>query len=347
MPVIRFYSTFPAGVDALIQDIMRADYPFISTDRVFENALIYEFSSGKPFKLSAPYFQNTFRIIDQLDEVGTADLGSIMSIFKNRMPTYSLRHLLQPHRSFRVALFSGGVFSSVDVTLRKQFEDEARHVSKKPIDNRKPETELWVAKRHEGVALFMLRLRNEVRSVAQRPRGRLSPQLGALLCRLSDPSPEDIFLDPFCGWGGIFLERLRWKYQMAFANDKDPRCVDSVKRELNASKKNWRKRTYIRKGDGTHLADFSNGFISAIVTDPPWGEFDRKLTDVKSFYSTTLGNFTRVLKNDGVLILLTGRSVPVAEVIAECLFTLMIEEEHEILVSGKKATIYKMKKVAD
>ncbi|MFW5835864.1 MAG: TRM11 family SAM-dependent methyltransferase [bacterium] len=212
----------------------------------------------------------------------------------------------------------------------------------KPSRDRDADVEIWVALRREGSALLIFRRLRNRSSNSDRPKGMLAPEVGALLCRYSDPSAADVFLDPFCGHGGIFLERMRWKYRLAFALDRDQGLVNALKKRLDRVSGSWRKRTYVRSGDGRTLEGFEPGFITAIVTDPPWGEYDRSLGDVDELYSVFLASSANVLAPGGRIVLLAGRAVPVSEIVKPLSSSLAIEGRDDILVSGKKATLYKL-----
>ena len=80
--------------------------------------------------------------------------------------------------------------------------------------------------------------------------------------------------------------------------------------------------------DATNLKDFQDNTFDKIVTDPPWGYYSAQVS---------LKELSRVLKPTGIMVLL----------LADRDFTLPdleIQEKYDILVSGKKAAIYKFTK---
>ena len=44
-------------------------------------------------------------------------------------------------------------------------------------------------------------------------KGELRPELSHILCSISEPDADDIFLDPFCGSGTILQESLLMNFQ--------------------------------------------------------------------------------------------------------------------------------------
>ncbi len=343
-PLLSYYSTFPAGVYQLMRRIVEADYPHATITHVFENAVLYRAGASDPL-LGAPYFQSTFRVLEHTRCDPDEEVESAARRFETGLASHPIARLLEHDRHFRVMFSRDGRPVPAPRAVRDRMERTIQRASGRPTRNRDADAEIWVSLRREGFALLLFRrLRNRARS-ADRPKGMLAPELGALLCRYSDPSPEDVFLDPFCGHGGIFLERMRWKYRLAFAIDRDDRLVSALKERLARRSGTWRKRTYVRSGNGASLEGFDSGFITAIVTDPPWGEYDGSLGSVETLYSAFLTSAARVLASRGRLILLAGRDVAVPEILAPLSSSLEMEASHDMLVSGKKATLYKLHRV--
>ena len=367
-----YFSTFPAGFGGIIERIIHADYPETAICRQYDNAVLHR-SNERAALLSAPYFHNTFRAIELVECDPNDDLGVVAERLCRGIDGGALRDSMRGCRSFRVVFLRENLPVPVDEAIRARLEARITSLSGRPAARRGAETEVQVTLRREGVALLLVRLRRSVRPAAGspvgrptvgrptvgrptvgrptvgrptvgRPPGMLGAEIGSLLCRYSEPSPDDVFLDPFCGYGGIFLERMRWKYRLAFAIDHDERCVQSVRERLAESAKNWRKRTYVRTGDGTSLAELDTGFVTSIVTDPPWGEYDRGIDDPDAFYSKFLSAFSRVLAPDGTVVLLAGRAVAVERILGSSSIPLRIDESCAVLVSGKKATVYRIRR---
>lgn len=145
-----------------------------------------------------------------------------------------------------------------------------------------------------------------------------------MLCLISEPNKEDIVLDPFAGSGAIGMARKNYPYQKTISGDQNP---------ANAS---------IKKLNALDLEDFKNNSVSKIITDPPWGISIGKDLDLNDFYSKMLQEFSRVLKPRGLLITLIGQKELFENVLRKSPnFSLV--KRYNILVSGKKAAIYKIK----
>lgn len=340
-----WYATFPAGFSDLIVRILREDDPAVSVTASFDDAVVFDLPSSRRRAVQGPYFHNVFVVLDRVELPGSsAGVEGAFSVFAERLPAYKLQEALRPYRSFRLVVSDENRLVSVDAGIRDSLERAISGDGRTPIHNRNPATEIWVAKRRDGLCLFMLRVPGSTPRRTGLPKGALTPQVGSLLCRLSNPTGEDVFLDPFCGHGGIFVERLRWKYRLAFALDEDPDCIREVKARLQERSRQWRSRTYVRQGDGTRLTGFSDGFVSSIVTDPPWGLYDRGVRDLDSFYTEMLGSFARVLAMHGRLVVLVARDIPLEALAARSTSSFRMQESMPVLINGRKASVYRLEK---
>jgi 23S rRNA G2445 N2-methylase RlmL len=84
--------------------------------------------------------------------------------------------------------------------------------------------------------------------------------------------------------------------------------------------------------------------IDKLVTNPPWGRTLGKELDYNIFYPRLLLEFRRVLKQDGVLVLLTSEKLLFEKLIRDNKRHFWLEQQFNIFVSGRKAGIYKLRK---
>jgi tRNA G10 N-methylase Trm11 len=82
------------------------------------------------------------------------------------------------------------------------------------------------------------------------------------------------------------------------------------------------------------------------VTDPPWGQFSQ-IDNLQDFYIKMLREFYRVLKIGGIAVVLNGNRELFEELVTakNIGYKFDMVMEYKILVSGKKASIYKLIKV--
>ena len=130
-------------------------------------------------------------------------------------------------------------------------------------------------RRSENIGFFMLRLTKNITN-KKLPAGELRPELAYILCYLSNPNKNDVFLDPFAGYGSIPIERARnFPYNLVFASDKNKDFKRIIRDRMKSKKMS---KTIIPKvQNALSMQSFDDEFITKIVTDPPWG-FHEKMS---------------------------------------------------------------------
>ena len=142
------------------------------------------------------------------------------------------------------------------------------------------------------------------------------------------------------GSGSIPLERARMgPYKMIFASDKSVDLVSAFKTRLREKPFERKKKTIFPKClDAGDLSRFESSLFSVIVTDPPWGDWERiGETELVDLYVAFLKEAKRTLSPEGRLVLLVGRSDSIEKALAASGFDGNIEEDLNVLISGKKA----------
>ena len=89
--------------------------------------------------------------------------------------------------------------------------------------------------------------------------------------------------------------------------------------------------------------NFDNNFFTKIITDPPWGFFE-KIDNIDAFYSKFFEISYRILKENGILVLLTANKNEVESLLNKSLNKFQLQEKYDVLISGKKTGIYKILK---
>lgn len=191
-------------------------------------------------------------------------------------------------------------------------------------DSSHPEREYRLQERSDGRVLFLERIgagRGESYQIGDSARpGELPRTTCRLLAEMTEPRADDVFLDPFCGYGGIVLERsLASAYRFAFAQDIDPEKVAAVKEALGAKSFEKRRKTIFPKArDALDPGAFDPGFVSAIATDPPWGLYEGGGTDsagAQALLGSFLGAAKGFLAPGGRLVLLVSRDLDVEGIV--------------------------------
>lgn len=96
--------------------------------------------------------------------------------------------------------------------------------------------------------------------------------------------------------------------------------------------------------DALNLREIGNDTIVKIVTDPPWGIYEQDKFDLPDFYTKMVKEFLRVIKEGGLMVILTAQKELFEKTMRHFYGKLILIERYDTLVSGRKATVYKIKK---
>jgi tRNA G10 N-methylase Trm11 len=167
-------------------------------------------------------------------------------------------------------------------------------------------------------------------------RGSLSTDLSTLLVRASNPSNDDVFLDPFGGSGALVEARTASAFRSATYSDNR---LSDLRSQLSPRLVNNRKVRVLGE-DALMLLSVPDGSVSAIVTDPPWGEHEDLGMPYREFADAMMRSFDRVLnRRRGRLVLMVSRREASAVTEMWKPAGLQVEHVHEILVNGHPASV--------
>jgi len=127
------------------------------------------------------------------------------------------------------------------------------------------------------------------------------------MIRLAEVKENETFLDPMCGSGTIVLEAaslFREKIKI-FASDLYPEIVEKAKE--NAKVNGLENFIEFKVADATKLEEFYSN-IDKIVVNPPYGVKVGRRKDLKAFYWKFLESSSKVLNNNGRIVLITLRA---------------------------------------
>jgi len=353
MESYRYRVSFPAGFRALAERLLARD--FGGADRVREgDESSVVLSAEGPFK-DPGYLQGASLVIDSIP---APSLERAYRTFAERLASAEPRRAVERAardrafmRSGRAERFALRGFVGAEPTFpgeaaRAALEAAVSRATGLRPDSERPDVDLSVSLRSDGMAYFSAALRLG-RGAPENAAGALPRCTARLLCELSYPEATDTFLDPFMGSGAIPLERaLMGPYNMIFAGDREEALVAAFKERLKDGRFERKKRTIFPKIlDARDLSRFEDGLFSAIVTDPPWGDWERLgEAEVAALYAAFLSEAARVSRPDGRLVLLVGRSDALERALDAAGRPWRIVEGYEVLVSGKKARAILLRK---
>jgi len=259
--------------------------------------------------------------------------------------------------TFRIVVSNGNVPVSVNENLRAETEKAVSRLSGLKVNRSLPDTEFWFLFRNEessrekSFSVFMKRLTMRASWDKALHKGELPPPLAWTLCSMAFLSHNDTVLDPFCGYGSIPKAALKYFHVTHFtACDINADALSYTSRMLNQRRSNSNTK-------GANIIIYNKDFyalpslieeksVDAIVTDPPWGEFNQVSDD--SFYEKMFDVFFKLLKDGGRAVILYSRQSSQRENIDRFLKAAQSKfiprKSVPILLSGKKAVIYSLVK---
>jgi len=331
---VRYLIQFPAGATALAERAVLADLSHAKIEYGDESALVFESSTQLQSAHPVPYAKNVFIVRAQTPRRNALAAG--VSRLATDIP--NLRGPRNPP-GFRLMYHIDGQLVSCEPRARQALERAVASASGLRLTPRGQCQEFWVIGRRESqVFYFAQRLRDE--DPPTRAKGALSAELSALLVAASEPTPSDIFLDPFAGSGALVQARLRSPAKSVIYSDLELRTHQTG---FPPALTRGRKITLLAE-DAFELPSIKSGSVDVIVTDPPWGEHDEEIGDYGQFAGRMATSFVRMLnpKSGRAVVLVSRRN---EETLVKALVAggLEIYDTTQILVNGHPATAVRVR----
>ena len=338
----EYFSVFIPGLSEVVGSELTGTLYKVGIN-ILEDGFVWYQSGSAPEQVRKQFFlNNTFLLLDLSDDLGSGLLEKTARGILQKPDQYfdSNYSQLEHYRGkrFRFVFSLENKLIKVDAQLLFALEERFKRKFGLRVDRSNPEIELWFLARRGGSVFFGLRItyHPDYKTVLQ--KGQLRPELAHLLCTISDPTPDDVVLDPFAGSGAIPLERKWSPYKQIIAGDVDAKLAKRF--EIKAG-----KQITVKKLDATDLHDIKSGSVNKIITDPPWGVSIGKELNLENFYDKMLEEFSRVLTPNGIIVILVGKKDIFKSVLNNFASNFQILKSYHILVSGKKATVYKIKRL--
>jgi 23S rRNA G2445 N2-methylase RlmL len=338
-----FASTFISGLSPVVETMLREDLPDVRIIKSLDGLIVYTTHAPVNKLQQIPYFNNTFVVISEATfEEGDSTPSVVKKLYRNVELEEPLKRLPRAKtQTFRVVVSRENTLTSINKEIIKKIEHEILEASRLTINTLKADYEFWFLIRREGYAIYGIRITGVAYKLKNTyAPGELKHELAYVLNRLAEPSREDVFLDPFAGLGGIVKSRAEdFPCEVILAGDQNPLHVKSLEERYRRQ-----EMVHVSKVNALDLAELEDESVDRIVTDPPWGYFDGQDIDFAVFYEAMLQEFSRVLIADGIIVILTARKELFDEALRKCEKIITETVHYDILVSGKKARIYKLQK---
>lgn len=162
----------------------------------------------------------------------------------------------------------------------------------------------------------------------------LRPAFAAALVQLTDPTEQDVFLDPFCGAGTILIERaISEKYRLLIGSDSSETALEAARENIGPR----HQPLQLHNWDATAIP-LEDGSVSAIATNPPFGETIGSHEQNLRLYPLFLKEAHRLLRSGGRLVLLSPEDQLLKRELAQPNWT--ITGRFSVRVLGQRASIY-------
>lgn len=160
----------------------------------------------------------------------------------------------------------------------------------------------------------------------------LKPTIAYSMVRLSQPQPNDIFLDPMCGAGTILLERaFAGRYRYLIGGDLSEGALDATKRNFG---RQHQPRQFFHWD--AHILPMQTNSVDKIVCNLP---IDENKSNLPQLYRNVLTEFERVTKSGGRMVLLSMQPTLLNKILKQQ-ESMKTRQQVGINVGGKRGGIF-------
>ena len=206
------------------------------------------------------------------------------------------------------------------------------------LTDENPALDIWI-EIHDDEAVVSIRL--SPLEMAQRDYKRshipasLAPTVAYALVQLSDPQPDDLFLDPMCGAGTILIERAySGRYRYLLGGDISADSVEATR--INVGRKHRPRRLFHWDAGSLPLDRWS---VNKIVCNPPFGGQIGERRNLEPLYRRFLQECHRVLKPTGRIVFITTQR-SIFDNLSNQRRLFKIAQHHPVDLRGKDAHVY-------
>lgn len=323
-----YFATFPSGCQQIVaQRLQKIPNAQLIVSDVQDGLVLFKSSLSHGQLSELRFFTNVFQLL--------ADLGQQESIeLAARVAMAADMSALPLKAGFAVHVRVASQPTSLESLAQLQHAVSAANGGQP--DSFKPDIALLLWLRADGRGLWGWQLPVAGYKHRRIEAGELRPELAHIMGLLAGLTPKQVVLDPFAGYGAIVRECLQgFHCDHVLAVEHNEHLVPHLKAI---------PRLVAKQGDAARLPHIQTHSVDRVITDPPWGKFAQATPEhLQRIYYESMQHMHRVLRAKGCVVMLTSVTF-LPEVAAETGFA--IEKQYNILVSGQKATLYKLRKLA-
>ncbi|RRR75772.1 MAG: RNA methyltransferase [Candidatus Viridilinea halotolerans] len=178
--------------------------------------------------------------------------------------------------------------------------------------------------------------------VTMRQRGKLRhlpaslrPALAAAMINLTDPDPDDVFVDPMAGAGTLLLERAAaGKFAEIHGGDVSSEALSAMQENLRGVG----GKIHMSRWDARNLP-FDDGEVDKVAVNLPFGKQVGAEARLPELYRESLSEIARILRPGGRFVALVGDPRTLESARAAAARALRPGPRHRVMLLGHTATI--------
>lgn len=333
----KFAATFAPGTgELLLRQLKQRPVAELRITHQEEGLFVGE-TTLSPSELSGMRFwHNVFMVLAEAEGVHSLEMIFPYLTTKSLRPGF--KALAPQSERLKLRVFDESVPAPLPVHRERSVERVFAGLGLQLVSHQ-PEMELWIVRRASEYGYIGLLIPKPRFKRRKRAAGELRPELAHALALAAGVTSKDVVLDPFAGYGAIPRELIAgFSPKQVIALEQDPRLAGSL-RALAKEKPSLK----VLVGDALQMQELTDGSITRIVTDPPWGEYTPLPAPPDVFYAQMLQEFSRVLRAGGVAVILLPNSTEFTAALEQAQ-QLTLLKSYQVLVSGKKSTLYKLRR---
>ena len=235
-----YFSTFGSGLGEIIKSALAKQVSDVDLELLLDGLVVYKTKKSPSEIKNIRFFNNAFVLLKLFE--GLRD-KSIEAMIKQVLDNPELvkkasKNIPRKTSTFRIVASKENQLISVDNNLLKNLEKLFSNITNLRVDRTNPDIEIWFLARSEDYGFFGIRITRKPNYEKVLEKGELKPELANILCLISDPKPNDVFLDPFAGYGAIPIERAKsFAYKQIISSEKVKLCLRNYGPNLRALSK--------------------------------------------------------------------------------------------------------------
>ncbi|MCL2187641.1 MAG: methyltransferase [Defluviitaleaceae bacterium] len=315
--VKNWYASVNFGLEETVAGIIKK-YGATNVNCI-DSAILFD----APHELNLNCINNLFLILTEYESESIEIAARILVSKRVKFPEMQ-------GRTFRVIYMDSGKLEAVPENVVDLIEKKVTAYARIQPHRANPDIEIWLNRRNDGKVYFMVRTHKHPDYNKQLRKGELRPEIVDIMLHLSKINRKSIVVDLFGGWGSIAHAVAQAKlYEHLYTGDINDECVHFQKQRLKSV-----KRSTVQKWDGLNT-DLENNSIDAIITDPPWGEYEN--ININKFYPAFIKEAARVLKPGGKLVFLSSAQVEAGQALSQYHF---VTQFIPLKINGKNTYMF-------